>query len=120
MSLQSKVQALIAAANAKTGAADTDLTTAVQRLVDGYGGGATLISFNFSGATTGTYQAESGMTWGSWVYSSYNTVGAYLATDGAVVISSRRVWDGSTACSATDTIKSGVTYNVMVLNPSAP
>lgn len=101
---------------------NTDLQTILDKVnaLPNAGGGATLISFNFSGATTGTYQAESGMTWGSWVYSSYNTVGAYLATDGAVVISSRRVWDGAAACVAIDTIKSGVTYNVMVSNPSAP
>ena len=39
MSLKSKIQALISAANAKTGESDTTLTDAVQTLVDGYGQG---------------------------------------------------------------------------------
>lgn len=39
MSIKSKIQALIAAANAKTGESDTTLTDAVQTLVDGYGQG---------------------------------------------------------------------------------
>lgn len=38
MSLKSKIQALITAANAKTGETDATLTDAVQTLVDGYGG----------------------------------------------------------------------------------
>lgn len=41
MSLKSKIQALITAANAKTGETDATLTDAVQSLVDGYGGGIT-------------------------------------------------------------------------------
>ncbi len=39
MSIRSKIQALITAANAKTGESDTTLTDAVQTLVDGYGQG---------------------------------------------------------------------------------
>ena len=39
MSVLSKIQALITAANAKTGESDTTLTDAVQTLVDGYGQG---------------------------------------------------------------------------------
>ena len=39
MSLVSKIQALISAANAKTGQSDADLTSAVQRLCDGFGSG---------------------------------------------------------------------------------
>ena len=39
MSLVSKIQALISAANAKTGQSDADLTSAVQRLCDGFGAG---------------------------------------------------------------------------------
>lgn len=47
MSIKSKIQALIAAANAKTGESDATLTDAVQTLVDGYGqgGGLTLDGF---------------------------------------------------------------------------
>lgn len=39
MSIRSKIQALIAAANAKTGESDATLTDAMQTLVDGYGQG---------------------------------------------------------------------------------
>lgn len=39
MTLKQKIQALLSAANAKTEAGDTDLTGAVQSLIDGYGGG---------------------------------------------------------------------------------
>lgn len=39
MTLKEKLQSLITAANTTTGAADSDLTAAVQRLINGYGGG---------------------------------------------------------------------------------
>lgn len=39
MSLFSKLQSLLTAANAKTGVSDTTLTAAVSRLIAGYGGG---------------------------------------------------------------------------------
>lgn len=39
MSIRSKIQALITAANTKTGESDTTLTDAIQTLVDGYGQG---------------------------------------------------------------------------------
>lgn len=39
MSIKSKIQSLISAANAKTGESDATLTDAVQTLVDGYGQG---------------------------------------------------------------------------------
>lgn len=64
MSIKSKIQALIAAANAKTGESDATLTDAVQTLVDGYGQGGggdssllnslidgTITSVNYSGST---------------------------------------------------------------------
>lgn len=38
-------------------------------------GGETLISFTIADSS---YQAVEGMTWGEWVESDYNTVGAYL------------------------------------------
>lgn len=41
MSLQSKIQSLIDGANAVTGAESTDLTSAIQALVNGYGSGGT-------------------------------------------------------------------------------
>nr|DAE38877.1 MAG TPA: hypothetical protein [Caudoviricetes sp.] len=40
MSVESKINNLISAANTKTGKTDSDLTNAMQSLVDGYGGGA--------------------------------------------------------------------------------
>lgn len=40
MSIKSKINNLIAAANTKTGAASADLTNAVQTLIDGYGAGS--------------------------------------------------------------------------------
>lgn len=49
MSIRNKIQALIAAANTKTGESDTTLTDAVQTLVDGYGqggGGSDLSAVN--------------------------------------------------------------------------
>jgi hypothetical protein len=50
MSIKSKIQALIAAANAKTGESDATLTDAVQTLVDGYGqGGVTVYAAPYSG-----------------------------------------------------------------------
>ena len=44
MSILSKIQALITAANATTGESDTTLTDAIQTLVDGYGQGGASIS----------------------------------------------------------------------------
>ena len=45
MSIKTKMQSLIEAANAETGKGDTDLTTAVQSLIDGYGAAVEQISF---------------------------------------------------------------------------
>lgn len=42
MSVESKINSLITAANTKTGKTDADLTSAMQSLVDGYGGGETV------------------------------------------------------------------------------
>lgn len=42
MTIKEKVQALLASANKTTGATDTDLTSAVSRLIDGYGSGGGL------------------------------------------------------------------------------
>lgn len=67
MSIKSKIQALIAAANTATGESDTTLTDAVQTLVDGYGQGGgdssllnslidrTITSINYSGSAIGDY-----------------------------------------------------------------
>ena len=45
MSVKTKIRSLIEAANAKTGKGDTDLTAAVQSLIDGYGAAVEQISF---------------------------------------------------------------------------
>ena len=42
MSLQSKIQSLIDGANAVTGSKSTDLTSAMQTLVNGYGSGGSV------------------------------------------------------------------------------
>lgn len=41
-------------------------------------GGDKLITFTIDGTT---YQAMNGMTWGEWVNSEYNTIGAYISND---------------------------------------
>lgn len=56
MSIKSKIQALITAANAKTGETDATLTDAVQTLVDGYGGITPSGSIEIT--ENGTYDVE--------------------------------------------------------------
>lgn len=51
MSIKSKIQSLIAAANSKTGESDTTLTDAVQTLVDGYGQGGGYTNDDFADIT---------------------------------------------------------------------
>lgn len=51
MSLRSKIQSLIDASNETTGESSTDLTSAVQSLVDGYGGGVTKYNVAYNLAT---------------------------------------------------------------------
>ena len=51
MSVESKINSLITAANTKTGKTDADLTSAVQSLVDGYGG--TSVALGITSATVG-------------------------------------------------------------------
>lgn len=59
MSIRSKIQSLITAANAKTGESDTTLTDAVQTLVDGYGQGGGSGS-GLSVLASGTYTLAEG------------------------------------------------------------
>lgn len=67
MSIKSKIQALIIAANTKTGESDTTLTDAVQTLVDGYGqdGGSQItkdewtLASDYNGTTQGFYYGTS-------------------------------------------------------------
>lgn len=42
-----------------------------------------IITFTIAGTT---YSADEGMTWGEWVESAYNTVGAYVHSDGRILI----------------------------------
>lgn len=76
MSIKSKIQALITAANAKTGESDTTLTDAVQTLVDGYGqggGGYSYIEhYQYVQAETKDYNSG-GFT--SWFVNTYITKG---------------------------------------------
>ena len=51
MSILSKLQSLLSAANETTGESDTDLTSAMQNLIDGYGGGTTKYTVSYSLAT---------------------------------------------------------------------
>lgn len=48
MSLRSKIQSLINASNETTGESSTDLTSAVQNLIDGYGSGVTKYSISYT------------------------------------------------------------------------
>lgn len=61
MSIKSKIQSLITAANAKTGETDATLTDAVQTLVDGYGQGGTPVINPLTVTENGTYTAPSGV-----------------------------------------------------------
>lgn len=71
MSIRSKIQSLITAANAETGESDTTLTDAVQTLVDGYGQGGSSLptgmthigsgSFTFASRTSSTEKIYHGL-----------------------------------------------------------
>ena len=88
MSIKSKIQSLIAAANAKTGESDATLTDAVQTLVDGFGQGGgggnedAIISRSLSGSYTnssvsavGDYALNSCKQLTSVMFSAATTVG---------------------------------------------
>ena len=116
MSVKSKIQALITAANAKTGKSDTNLTAAVQSLIDGYGAAVEQISFTIDGET---FSAVSGATWAEWIGTGrliFNDslvlyiYGGVVATEAGVYAVSL---DGSTAVSGSDTIVSGATYTII-------
>lgn len=86
MSIKSKIQALITAANATTGEADETLTDAVQTLVDGYGGGGLdvlKIGYSSSGETTPKgvfdYDVVKEVDWGqNYTTSSNQSIGSPL------------------------------------------
>ena len=121
MSLKSKIQALITAANAKTGKSDTNLTAAVQSLIDGYGAVVEQISFtiNDGGSNSETFSVVSGTTWAEWIGTGrliFNDslvlyiYGGVVATEAGVYAVSL---DGSTAVSGGDEIVSGATYTII-------
>ena len=118
MSAKSKIQALITAANAKTGKSDTDLTAAVQSLIDGY---MEQISFTIEDATC---TANAGQTFSEWVGSGYKTIenGMILSVhpysdEGVIFLDEAGVYalslDGNTPVRGGDRIISGATYVAM-------
>ena len=117
MSVKSKIQALITAANAKTGKSDTDLTAAVQSLIDGYGAAVEQISFTIDDET---FSAVSGTTWAEWIggYSRVvsETSGLTLYCSSHVFADEAGVYavslDGSFVYGR-DTIISGATYTII-------
>ena len=124
MSVKSKIQALITAANAKTGKSDTDLTAAVQSLIDGYGAAVEQISFTIDdGSEVNTFSAVSGATWTEWiggysrVISETSGLTLYCYNNGHVFADEAGVnalsLDGSTAGSGGDEIVSGATYTII-------
>ena len=120
MSVKSKIQALITAANAKTGKSDTDLTAAVQSLINGYGVAITQISFAIEDATC---TANAGQTFYEWIGSGYKTLenGMMLSVpygdDGVIFLDEAGVYalslDGNTPVYGGDKIISGATYVAM-------
>ena len=122
MSVKSKIQSLITAANAKTGKSDTNLTAAVQSLIDGYGVAVTEISFtiqqNDGGEITdrGSFTVNSGTTWAAWIGGSYTfDDGLVLVVSGGQVVHSEGAYQlqyNGTAVSSSDAIISGATYTL--------
>lgn len=117
MNVKSKIQALIAAANAKTGKNDTDLTAAVQSLIDGH-----RVVFTIDdGSEVNMFSVVSGTTFFEWVGPSRvisEISGLTLfASDYGVVSAGEGVYalslDGSTAVYGNDTIISGATYTLI-------
>ena len=66
----------------------------------------TLISFTIAGKS---YQAEEGMTWGEWVNSDYNTIGATIQND--LVVNSRGNAALDTVTSSSQTINAYEAYS---------
>ena len=119
MSIKTKIRSLIEAANAKTGKGDTDLTAAVQSLIDGYGVAVEQISFTISAGDVETFSVVSGTTWAEWIGTGrliFND-GLVLYIYGGVVATEAGVYavslDGSTAVSGSDAIISGATYTII-------
>ena len=117
MSIKTKIRSLIDAANAKTGKGDTDLTMAVQSLIDGY---MEQISFTIEGTTC---TANAGQTFYEWIGSGYKTIdnGMILSVtsggEGEIFLDEAGVYalslDGNTPVHGGDKIISGATYVAM-------
>ena len=122
MSIKTKIQSLIAAANAKTGNNCSDLTTAVQSLINGYGVAVTQISFTiqqYDGGEIiirGLYTVNSGTTWAAWIGNGYTfDDGLELIIRGGQVVHSEGVYQlqyNGTAVSSTDEIISDAVYTL--------
>ena len=135
MSIKTKMQSLIEAANAETGKSDTDLTAAIQSLINGHGVAVTQISFtiqqNDGGEITdrGTFTVNSGTTWDEWIGSGYTfDDGLRLVVNGGQIMHDEGVYqlqyinDGDPitstngrAVSSSDAIISGTTYKLQNL-----
>lgn len=121
MSVKSKIQALIAAANAKTGKNDTDLTAAVRSLIDGYIDEYRVVFTIDDGSEVNTFSVVSGTTFFEWIGPSRviseisgltlfaSNYGIVSAGEGVYALS----LDGSTAVRGSDTIVSGATYTII-------
>ena len=125
MSIKAKMQSLIEATNAKTGKSDTDLTAAIQSLIDGYGAPVEQISFtiqqNDGGEITdrGSFTVNSGTTWAEWIGSGYTFGdGLVLVVSGGQVMHNEGIYQlqyNGTAVSSSDAIISGETYTLYKL-----
>lgn len=123
MSVKSKIQSLIAAANAKTGNHYADLTAAVQSLIDGYGVAVTRISFTIDdGSEVNTFSVVSGTTFTKWigtwrVISETSGLTLFVSADGHIFADEAGVYalslDGSTVVNGSDKIISGATYTII-------
>lgn len=76
-----------------------------------FGTVASTITFTITGTT---YQADSGMTWGQWVPSAYNTGGYYVLNNYVYYSTAKATYQVSysnnTSVQASETIQSGTSY----------
>lgn len=96
MSILSKIQSLITAANAKTGESDTTLTDAVQTLVDGYGQGGG----SGYAKKTGSFVLADDYTYANRADQTYS--GSILIATGLSHIDSLIVWSEEWAAGSAD------------------